>query len=203
MDVLTAILACSLHPDEHLVRAVVDVQSAGHQFFVGDLTTLDSNDSARDATTAQSLVAAIKDRGHRPAIGLMGLPAPWAQVYGRDANELWDTCTNISVGSAKLSEFDFQCSTQAKRRRRGSATATRVCILQKYAAELGLPRAFVAEVLIRATSTSAQSPSTAADQEAASADNGWAPPGFPGSPSPYPAGQPVHPRTTADKPPGR
>src|SRR5438105_2595817 len=121
MDVLTAILACSLHLDDQLVRAIVEIQSEGHEFFVGDLTELASDDSTRTLEAARAAVARLRVKGHRPAFGLMGVPPEWARAYDHDPERLWDACVNVSIGTAKLSEFDYECRHQKKDvvRRRG------------------------------------------------------------------------------------
>ena len=182
MDVLTAILACSLHPDESLVRAVVHVQSAGHTFFVGDLTALESDDSARNAAGAEQLLDRVRQRGHRAAVGLMGVPVEWAEIYARGTKELWDSCANISVGTARLSEFDYECRKGAKKARRAaSSTMSRTCVLRRYAKELGLPAEFIAEVLRRVAVEKAPARPLAPS----GLDNGWAS-GFSGAPTPQP-----------------
>jgi hypothetical protein len=169
MDLLALILTCSLHPDDALVRAVIDVQSAGHVYFVGDLSSLESNDSARDVEAARALLEKVRFRGHRAALGLLGVPPEWAVAFGRPVEALWDGCANISVGTARLSEYDYQCrAPDKKRRRRPTASSNRMCILKKFAAELALPTVFVGEVLSRAhrTGASVKTATTAAE-------NGW------------------------------
>jgi hypothetical protein len=44
MDVVTLILACSLYPDDALVRALISDQSQDNPYFVGDLATLKTSD---------------------------------------------------------------------------------------------------------------------------------------------------------------
>jgi hypothetical protein len=154
MDLLAIVFACSLHSDDQLVRAIVQVQSEGNAYFVGDITATTSDDSPRSAEDANRLLAALERKGHRPALGLMGLSPEWAAGYGRQPGELWDACLNIRLGSAKISEFDYECrrrqpSGRRRPRRVPAVTSTpnRACIARKYALELGLPPAFVGAVL--------------------------------------------------------
>jgi hypothetical protein len=146
MDVLTAILACTMHNDPALVRGIINVNSEGKQYWVGDFTELRGNGNARNAAEAERLVLEVRKKGHVVAVGLMGVPQEWAGLYGRTAGELWGSCANVEVGSAKLSDFDYQCRGKGKRQPIASAR-NRACILGKYAGALGLPKAFVADVL--------------------------------------------------------
>ena len=83
MDILAIILACSLHPDDQLVRALIDVQSGGNVYFVGDLATLQSKDSLGSVEEALRVADDIRQYGGRPAVGLLGVPLDWASRYGR------------------------------------------------------------------------------------------------------------------------
>ena len=132
MDFLTpALLVCSLYPDDTLLRALVDGQSQGMQFFVGDLTDLKSS-AAADAAGAAALLAAVEKQHHRPALGLFGVPVDWANALGRRPSDLWDPCTNVSVATDKLSELDYAC-------RHVPHLSRRTCIVRRFAVALGLP----------------------------------------------------------------
>jgi hypothetical protein len=104
MDVLAIILACSLHPDDRLVRTLVDVQSDGNRFFVGDLRTLNTNDSLRSAENALRFAEDLRRHGGRPAVGLLGVPLEWSERFGRAPIELFDACTNVSIATAAFSD---------------------------------------------------------------------------------------------------
>jgi hypothetical protein len=137
MDVLTAaIVACSLYFDEALVRALVEGQSQGAQYFVGDLSDLKSS-SAPDLRAARALFSAVERRGHRPALGLMGVPIDWSAALSRTPADLWNPCINISIGTAKLSDFDYAC--RQSRAHARSQLASRECVVRHYADALGLP----------------------------------------------------------------
>lgn len=158
MDVLTIILACSVYPDDSLVRAMVDLASKGNQYFVGDLATLLTFDQSKSAADAQRVVSEIDKRGGRPAVGLMGLPPSWAsrpvELPGktgptRATADLFDSCTNIRVGSAVLNAHLDSCNrthsvttlatpVDPARVRTAAPEALRLCALRKYAADLGV-----------------------------------------------------------------
>jgi hypothetical protein len=59
MDVLVAlILSCSLHFDDHLVEALSRKLSINNQYFVGDLSDLNTYDSAKSVADARRIVDA-------------------------------------------------------------------------------------------------------------------------------------------------
>lgn len=146
MDLLAIILACSLHPDDALVAALVDVQSGGNPYFVGDLATLETTDSLRSAESALRFAEDLRRRGGRPAVGLLGVPIGWAARYGRAPIELFDACTNVAVATAAFSEYEARCSAASRARRTPSSLrrapparrAGRACILALFARDLGL-----------------------------------------------------------------
>jgi hypothetical protein len=162
MDVLALILACSLHPDDALVRVMVDVQSSGNVYFVGDLATLKTHDSLTSAADALRAADDIAGHGGRPAVGLLGVPLDWAARFGRRPIDLFDGCTNIAIGTAMFSQFEAACAPQPsairpsraplrssrRSRRRLPTAANRACVLSHLATELGLQGA-PAEILRR------------------------------------------------------
>ncbi len=158
MDVLAIILACSLHPDDQLVRTLVDVQSSGNRFFVGDLRTLKTNDSLRSAEDALRFAENVRRQGGRPAVGLLGVPLGWAERFGRAPIELFDACTNVSIATAAFSDYYRRCSvgagsgrsrSQARRRtqHQRALIRARYCIVTSFARDLGVTTA--APVILR------------------------------------------------------
>jgi hypothetical protein len=120
MDVLVAlILSCSLHPDDNLVQGLAYRMSVANQFFVGDLSNLNTYDSAKSTAEAMRIANAIKTAGGRPAVGLMAVPLDWAARFGRAPEDLFDGCTNISIGTAMLSDFNRLCIGGPTRTRAG------------------------------------------------------------------------------------
>ena len=109
MDVLALILACSVYPDDALVRAMVELASQGNPTFVGDVTTLSTFDKSASVNDAERIVSELNRQGGRPVIGLLGLPPAWAQRYGRSRSELYDGCINLWVGTAVLAGHHDAC----------------------------------------------------------------------------------------------
>jgi hypothetical protein len=149
VDILAIVLACSLHADDRLVTTLVDVQSGGNPFFVGDLTTLKTNDELPSAADALRFAESVQNHGGRPAVGLLGVPFEWAARYGRAPIELFDACTNISVGTAALADYYQRCRSgvgpsrsspgrDQHHRRPPSLRNTRYCVVRRLAAELGV-----------------------------------------------------------------
>jgi hypothetical protein len=147
MDVLTLILACSLHPDDELVRVLIDVASQKNTYFVGDAKDLKTYDRATSVEESRKIVAEILRHSGRPALGLMGVPIAWAGRFSRTPDDLFDACTNVSIATAMLSQFSDQCRAERSPRRRGrargkapriSAEALRPCILRRFGDELGI-----------------------------------------------------------------
>jgi hypothetical protein len=111
MDVLALILACSVYPDDNLVRAMVDLASQGNPNFVGDLATLATFDQIGTIGEAERVVIELDRQGNRPVVGLMGLPPAWARRYGRSRSELYDGCVNLWIGTAVLAGHYDACVT--------------------------------------------------------------------------------------------
>lgn len=151
MDVLLAlILSCSVHPDDHLVEALAAKLSLDNQYFVGDLSNLNTYDNAHSVTDAKKIVDAILAKGGRPAVGYLSVPVTWASHFGRTVDQLFDGCTNIGVATAMLSEFDRSCTigprhrphakrhSRPRRGRPGVNTPIRYCILRHLETELAI-----------------------------------------------------------------
>jgi hypothetical protein len=158
MDLLTAILTCSLYlADDGLVRAIAESTPEQNPAFVldasVDLTQVDPPPPPKTADEALARTRAILARGGRPVLGLMQIPPGWLSAFGRELAEAFDPCTNIAVGTAMLAEFDAACATDAAGGRGGprvhmhsrvgeagarSATQRR-CILRRYEQAIGLP----------------------------------------------------------------
>jgi hypothetical protein len=152
VDVLAIILACSLHPDDGLVRALVDIQSNGNVLFVGDLATLKTNESLSSAEAALRYAEDLAEHGGRPAVGLLGIPLSWAARYGRSPVELFDGCMNIAIATAAFAEYHARCTPArlrsvrertrlprpSRRARHPDVGAFRACVLSRFALDLGL-----------------------------------------------------------------
>jgi hypothetical protein len=98
---------------------------------------------------ARQFAESVQIHGGRPAVGLLGVPLEWAARYGRAPIELFDACTNISVGTAALADYYQRCrsgvgpsrSSPGRGHRQHAPPAlrkTRYCIVRRLAAELGV-----------------------------------------------------------------
>jgi hypothetical protein len=141
MDVLAAILTCSLYADDALVRAIVDnAHDNPLSIFTPerdpDTGSLSSAPQTLDEATAQ--LREITAHGGRPLVGLMQVPVAWASTFGRDPKELFDPCINVSIGTAMLSEFDYVCAkpsgfVASAKNSAKPLSARRACNLRHYA----------------------------------------------------------------------
>lgn len=121
-------MACSLHVDHELVRAVAMSNAGGNRYSVIDATVSSPIRETKSLTDAVSRVAAIRARRHRPLLGLMLVPSEWAEHFGRDELALFDPCMNLAIGSAVLAELEATCP----------ARAARSCGLEQYERAVGL-----------------------------------------------------------------
>lgn len=212
MDILTLVLACSLHFDDQLVTALIHKVSDDNPFLVGDLVTLKTLDHLTSIDQARAAVAEILIHGGRPAVGLMGVPISWAARFGRTPDELFDACTNISVGSAALSTYAHQCSPHAvlrpATRRRPDARLSprrlvrlRSCILRRLGDDLnavGYVDAVLAEIATRASQPAddGSDPPGAASPILPPDDDYRTPPGPTPTAAPLPTAQSTRARTS-------
>jgi hypothetical protein len=147
MDLLTTILACSLYAsDDALVRAIAEGPSDKNPYVVVDTavdpTQVDSPPAPTTETEAMARAQNLLAKGGRPLLGLLQLPPAWLDVFGRDLASAFDPCTNIAVGTAMLSEFDFECGGGNAATEQGHSSALertnrRACVLRQYEAATG------------------------------------------------------------------
>jgi hypothetical protein len=105
VDLLTIILACSLHPDDQLVEAFIRKVTDANPLFLGDFVSLTTHDDLTSPDQVLELAAAMSEKGGRPAVGLMAVPISWAARFNRQPADLLDGCTNISIGTAMMASF--------------------------------------------------------------------------------------------------
>src|SRR5437016_896493 len=106
MDILTAVLACSLYADDGLVRAIVQSTSLSNPYAVFDVAEEESIDDPppplpRTVEDALTRLSKINERGGTVLVGLMQVPPTWAVLFGREPRDLFDPCINISIGTAR------------------------------------------------------------------------------------------------------
>jgi hypothetical protein len=150
MHVLAAILTCSLHGDDALVRAIVDNVHDNPFAIVTPELDPDTEAASNAPQTLDAAVAQLREvtaHGGEPLLGLMQVPIAWASAFGRNPEDLFDPCINISIGSAMLSGFDYACApVRQAHMQRSSRTGTssaqplrRTCVVRKYAEAIGMP----------------------------------------------------------------
>jgi hypothetical protein len=147
VDLLTIILACSLHPDDKLVEAFIRKVTDANPLFLGDFVTLETHDDLKSPDQVMELATTIAHKGGRPALGLMAIPISWAARFNREPADLLDACTNISIGTAMMASFAAECGPHPRRRPhrmaskhapRPNLVALRVCVLQGFDREFGV-----------------------------------------------------------------
>ena len=148
MNIVAAILTCSLYTDDALVRAIVDnAHDNPLAIFTRELdpTTGASSDTPETLEAAVAQLRASAAHGGRPLVGLMQIPVTWAQAFNREPADLFDPCINVSIGTAMLSEFDYACAkvattAAAQGKGRGRARVPHTdCVARAYAQAIGIP----------------------------------------------------------------
>lgn len=153
MDILSAILACSLYRDDALVRAIAETNSHGNPYAVVDATMAAQSDTPRpeprSLASALELMKTIASLGGEPLVGIMQIPASWAPIYSKRPQDLFDPCTNVAVATAKLSDLNYQCrrgdEPAARKRTRFPPRLTenleqhRPCVIHGYASAIRMP----------------------------------------------------------------
>lgn len=148
MDVLTALLACSLYPaDDALVHAIAESNSESNPYFVYD-PTLDPAEGQRqpDPHSLDQAVAREADviaKRAVPLLGLFEIPPAWVAAFGRESAEAFDPCTNTAIATAWLSTFESECARAAHAAHaphsKRVALEQRPCVLRRYAEALHMP----------------------------------------------------------------
>jgi hypothetical protein len=150
MALAELLIACSVHPDERLLMALISASNAGNTYAVVDVGLKESDTQDEPAPLlegpqsldgARAEVTRILAAGGEPVIGLLPARPAWATEFGKVLDDLFDPCTNVAVASAKLSEFDYTCRSRGPQ---PSSPHRRACVLQKYGSSIalaGLPRA--------------------------------------------------------------
>ena len=145
MDLLTAILTCSLYAsDDALVRAIAEGPSGKNPYLVldpvADSAEADPPPPPKGEAEATARAKDLTAKGARPLLGLLELPPAWLDLFGRPLSSAFDPCTNIAIGSAMLSEFDYECAVSARSRRQTpllERVNRRACVLRRYESAIG------------------------------------------------------------------
>jgi hypothetical protein len=144
---LAALLSCSLYADDALVAAIADNVEQNPLSIVTPDERSDPDAAPAAPSTidqARAKLGEIMARGGSPLIGLMQVPPAWARTFGREPEELFDACVNVSIGTAILSEFEYACAKARKSAglSKGSsavAESRRRCVLDRYSSAIGMP----------------------------------------------------------------
>lgn len=158
MDLASLLLACSLHADDDLLRAMAHAHSGNSGVYrvqnvhLGVLTNQDESlalaMSPRSIDSALAEIAKITEAGGTPVVGLLPVRGDWAKEFGKAPAQLLEPCTNVAVASAQISAFDYECRFEGPR---ASSPARRACTLNRYGSSVGLPglpRAVLARLTI-------------------------------------------------------
>jgi hypothetical protein len=130
--------------DDDLVRAIAQSISHSNQYFVSDvgieMTSLDPPEP-HTLADAMARVGEITAKGDHPVLGLMELPPTWIDAFGRTNRDAFDACTNVAIGTAMLSQFDYECRNSAPTTPTTSTRngQQRACVLRKYADAVAVP----------------------------------------------------------------
>lgn len=141
MDFMIALGTCSLAKDFALALALLTSFSHGEPYTVRareDVLNAPFDDAATDDTgapaasdphTKRDALAQMRRlaRAH-PLVGLFPVPLTWARLYHVRHEDLLDPCINVSIATARLSEFEAECT----------GRESRGCALRKYVEAAGI-----------------------------------------------------------------
>lgn len=88
------------------MAAIIKVESAGNPWAIGDNTTKSRvTPTPKSAEEAVIVATRLIAMGHSLDMGLSQINSTNLKAYGVSVKQIFDPCTNISVGSAILSNF--------------------------------------------------------------------------------------------------
>jgi type IV secretion system protein VirB1 len=93
---------CALAVAPSTMAAIVQVESGGDPFAIGDNTTRRSY-YPHDGATAERLARRLLDAGHLLDLGIAQIDSMNFAGFGVTAHTIFDPCTNLSVGARILS----------------------------------------------------------------------------------------------------
>ena len=102
---LGLIVACTNGVAPATVQAVIQVESAGNNWAVGAKAALGRLPAPADRHQARQLSEALIAAGHRVDMGLMQVNSVHLKRFGLTPDDLFDSCTNLFVGTTILAEF--------------------------------------------------------------------------------------------------
>jgi hypothetical protein len=129
------------------VRAIAEGPSASDPLRVvsaaAEVAAVDLRPPPGSAKEAVSRAREVLGERGRPLLGLLQLPPAWLEAFGQPLESAFDPCTNIALGTAMLSQFDWECaparapSSGSRAQAALERTNRRACVLRKYEAALG------------------------------------------------------------------
>jgi len=114
---------------------------------VGDTKTQTPVDDLVDLDSALHRLQDIERKHGRPVVGLFAVPLDHPLAARVEAKELFDACTNVSIGTAIISEIAESCVESPAKKRgktrkepaKRASDRKRVCISRQYGRLLGMP----------------------------------------------------------------
>jgi type IV secretion system protein VirB1 len=95
---------CGPSVDPATTQAIIQVESGGDPFAIGD-NTLKKSFSPRTKTEAIALASYLLANGHSIDMGLMQVNSCHIKTMRLSLDELFDPCNNISIGTSILADF--------------------------------------------------------------------------------------------------
>jgi hypothetical protein len=143
MDVLAAVLACSLYSNDDALVLALTAEAHANPYFVYDPTVDpaagDLPPEPRTVAQAMARVQEVQLKQATPLLGLLAILPSWLAAFGRDLGDAFDPCTNVAIGTAYLAEFDSECAHAPGSRRPAGGAERRACVLQRCAQALQMP----------------------------------------------------------------
>lgn len=102
----TLIQQCSTGVAPSTMAAIIKVESAGNPWAIGDNTTKSRvTPTPRNAEEAIAIATDLINKGHNLDLGLSQINSANLRAYKVSVRDIFDPCTNITVGSSILSNF--------------------------------------------------------------------------------------------------
>jgi len=106
INIDSIIQQCASDVAPSTMAAIIKVESAGDPWAIGDNTTRSRvSPSPKSADEAARVALELLRQGHSLDLGLSQINSNNLKAYGVSVREIFDPCTNVSVGSAILSKF--------------------------------------------------------------------------------------------------
>lgn len=102
----TYIQQCSTGVAPSTMAAIIKVESAGNPYAIGDNTTKSRvMPTPKNAEQAIAVATELIQKGHNLDLGLSQINSANLKAYKVSVKDIFDPCTNITVGSSILANF--------------------------------------------------------------------------------------------------